>query len=241
MDGKRLRLGLGIVLLILISSLVVEWINPSFVDNHPLQKYLRTNPCPSDSVLAYLPTWGQAMYKFAGEGIEFAAFTRRITYAAPELLQIEDLSGTNLVKIVELTPNELRVVWTAEEFYEDRNLLKLWLEGDKSSIPGRAEALVPLQGPLRVGTSWTDDRYQREIVQVKQVVTVPLGTFYDVLVVESKALGSEDWVQHEYYAKNMGLIKREARLGAGDEDLLVISALEELNVGSDYTHVHRRN
>lgn len=161
--------------------------------------------------------------QFAGEGLEFAAFTRQVTFATPGFLQIEDLSGTNLVKIVEVTPEEIRVVWSAEEFYEDRNLLE--------PSPGRRERLVLLKTPLEVGTSWSDDRFRREIVEVNKVVQVPLGTFCDVIVVKSEVLDASEGVQYEYYAKNMGLIRRESQYGREAESFTVISTLEKLTVG----------
>lgn len=214
-----------IVLVILIGTLVLQWVNPSTMQNHPVGRMLQTKLCLSDSasVMAYFPTWVNATYQFAGEGLEFAAFTRQVTFATPGFLQIEDLSGTNLVKIVEVTPEEIRVVWSAEEFYEDRNLLE--------PSPGRRERLVLLKTPLEVGTSWSDDRFRREIVEVNKVVQVPLGTFCDVIVVKSEVLDASEGVQYEYYAKNMGLIRRESQYGREAESFTVISTLEKLTVG----------
>lgn len=235
MNASKWRLGLVIVLVILIGTLFMQWADPSMLENHPLANLIRPDYCPSDSVAAYFPTWSGTTYEFAGEGLEFAQFTRRITYATSELIQVEDLSGTNQVKIMEVTPQELRIVWTAEEFYEERNLLEPWVKGERSTLPGREEVLVPLKAPLQEGESWSDGRFKREIYQVNSVVTVPLGTFHDVIVVKSKALDADDGVQYDYYAKNLGLIKRESRY----ESFTVTSTLEGLEVVN--THVYRRN
>lgn len=231
MQGRKWRIGFFLVLLILIGMLLSIWIYPPLIENHPLSSTLQKNLCSTVSVPAYIPTWAGAKLKFSGQGLEFADFTRTISYASPDLLQIEDSSGTNVVNIVELTPLEMRIVWTGEEFYEKRSLLGPWVRKEHQLLPGRPESLIPLKAPLTLGESWSDSRFKREIYQVKREVTVPLGTFYDVVVVKSTPLEGEG-IQYEYYAKNIGLIKRKSQY----QTLTVISELAELEVVSPHVH-----
>lgn len=232
MKSNRIRIGFLLVLLFLVSTLIAIWVYPPLIDNHPLAERIKSNYCPSESVLAYMPTWAGAKYEFVGDGLEFADFTRRITFASPELIQIEDSSGTNVVSIMELTPLELRVVWSGEEFYEKRNLLGPWVKKEHTLLPGREESLIPLKAPLEVGKQWSDSGFEREIYQVNRQVTVPLGTFSDVVVVKSTPIDG-DGVVYEYYAKNLGLIKRQSHYNT----LIVTSSLAQLEVVNP--HVHR--
>lgn len=67
---------------------------------------------------------------------------------------------------------------------------------------------------------------------MKQVVEVPLGTFYDVVVVKSRSRAA-DSVHYEYYAKNVGLIKREFVLQLEGGTYQIVSSLEAVSsVGS---------
>ncbi|HAI52507.1 MAG TPA: hypothetical protein DCL99_04360, partial [Firmicutes bacterium] len=70
---------------------------------------------PKADLRAYLPALVGTTYHFAGSGMEFAAFSRRITFAGEGLLQLEDLSGTNLAMVVEHGPHELKAIYAEEE------------------------------------------------------------------------------------------------------------------------------
>ena len=147
-------------------------------------------------------------------------------FAVPGITQVEDLSGTNLVQVLECGAHELKIVWSEEEYYGDQSLLD---EEDRLERgAGQPRNLVLLQTPLVPGHTWSDERFHREIVAVDEVVTVPLGTFYDVVVVKNQSLDMEDSVQYAYYAKNVGLIKREFLSGQGGDSTAVVSSLQSL-------------
>ncbi|HOK30563.1 MAG TPA: hypothetical protein PKX69_00615 [Limnochordia bacterium] len=181
---------------------------------------------PKADLRAYLPALVGTTYHFAGSGMEFAAFSRRITFAGEGLLQLEDLSGTNLAMVVEHGPHELKAIYAEEEFYEERSLLDEAARREREL--GREVELIWLQAPLKVGHSWSDENFTREIAAVNQVVEVPLGVFHDVVVVKSLSRAAPETVLYEYYAKNVGLIKREFLLDVGGEPYAVVSSLEGL-------------
>ncbi len=213
---------LGLILL-LTALLFARWLFPAEE---------ATDPAVQEDLRAYLPALVGTTFHFQGSGMEFASFTRRITFAAPGLVQLEDLSGTNLAQVVAYGPGELKVIYSEEEFYEQASLLDGAARQGRPQ--GRAVELILLKAPLQVGNTWSDQHFQREIAAVGQVVEVPLGTFYDVVVVRSTSKDAPDSVHWEYYAKNVGLIKREFRLELADGPFAVVSSLQA--VGSAPAH-----
>ena len=206
MNGKGWRLSFSVMVIILLTG----------VQNEPVATDLRM----------YLPPLQGMAYYFSGEGMEYAAFTRQITFTSPVSLQMEDLSGTNLAQVVEYSPDELKIIWSEEEFYAQESLL------DSASREGRERGstrnLILLKTPVEKGNSWTDERFQREIVATNATVTLPLGTFYEVVVVKTKRADDDDFVTYEYYAKNIGLIKRESVYLLDGETYAVVSNLKGL-------------
>ncbi len=187
-------------------------------------------------VEAYFPAFVGLTYNFAGEGMEFASFSRTISFAGAGLIQVEDLSGTNLARVLEVNEAEVKVLWSREEFYGRESLLDNAL--DPRAGPGRRENLILLQAPLKVGHRWRDGQFRREIVSINEVVTVPLGTFRAVLVVKSVSLAAENEAgesaaTYEYYAPNTGLIRRESFFRANGGTYSVISKLQSISSVND--------
>lgn len=189
---------------------------------------------------AYFPAFVGLKYHFAGEGMEFASFSRQITFAAGNLIQVEELNGTNLVRVIELAHGEIKEVWSQEEFYSGESLLDGALFDGAGA--GRREQLILLQAPLQIGRSWEDARFRREIVGVDETVAVPLGTCHSVLVVKSIPRGSAQSpdgagipqaATYEYYAQNLGLIRRESVFTADGETYSVVSQLQRICTGSN--------
>lgn len=218
MNGKNWRLCCLVLLLLLITTLVARWVLPG--EEAAPEPY-------GDDLRAYLPALPGAVYAFQGSGNEFAAFMRRITFAESGLVQLEDASGTNLALVVEHHPQKLTVIWSEEEFYEEESLLDAEYRASRGR--GHAVELVLLSAPLVVGHTWSDQRFQREIVAVDQVVAVPLGVFYDVVVVKSTNPEAPEMELYEYYAKNVGLIKRESLFPSDGKTYSVVSSLRSFS------------
>lgn len=221
MKPHFLKVSLLIIVLLLVLTLMVQKVS---VFKEPTKARERTENTAiskgAEDVRHYFPAFQGAIYHFAGEGMEFASFARTISYVSQGLLQMEDASGTNLAQVVEHGPDKIRIFWTEAEFYEERSILEPEARGVGQNVD-----LLPLKAPLKPGATWHDERFRREILKVDQVVTVPAGTFAAVVVVKAKNHETEGFVQYEYYAKNVGLIKRESIFVDDGQTYEVVSAL----------------
>jgi len=225
MQGRGWRLRFPIMVLFVVLVLAIRWFGPAsdIPDAEDVSEV--TEPASKD-VRIYLPPLTNLVYTYLGEGMEFASFTRTITYATTAALQMEDSSGTNLAQVVELSPEELRIIWAEEEFYEEASLLDEEIRQERSL--GRKRDLVLLKAPVLQGQSWSDEAFHREIIATDETITVPLGTFYEVVAVKSRSVETESFVTYEYYAKNVGLIKRVSVSEEG-EAYAVVSSLSRLS------------
>lgn len=222
MNEIRWKKGFLTLVLFLIVALIANW--ALFRETN----YAAPTEDWTEELQAYFPALVGANYYFSGEGMEFASFSRKITFAEPGRMQIEESSGTNLVQILTYDQELIQVIWVEEEFYAGKNILDPKILAERTS--GRTENLILLKAPLVPGTSWADSRFQREISAIDQVITVPAGTFHDVLVVKAQNPETKDYVQYEYYAKNIGLIKRESIFIENGETYGIVSSLRRLNV-----------
>lgn len=167
------------------------------------EKRSSMSPEESMDLRGYFPAFRGFVYDFDGEGMEFASFTRSVKFVEDDYVQVHDANGTVVARVFHCSPHEIRLVRMESEFYEDVNLID-------SVSEERQEPAVILQSPLVVGSVWEERpaRY-REITAVDQVITVPAGTFYDVIEVRITSKESDpNTYTYEYYAKNIGLIKR---------------------------------
>lgn len=153
-------------------------------------------------IQAYFPFSRGMEYQFAGEGNEYASFIRKIIHVEENYLQLTDNNGGTIVtSIYEMGEKELRKVYSQEEFYSEENLIP---EAKKNKGTG----VVIIKAPLREGNSWENDGEKREIVAVNQTVELPAGTFHGVLKIKINYRESGT-TAYEYYAPNLGLIKKE--------------------------------
>lgn len=230
MNGKGWRLSFSVVVMILMIALAIKWMEPPVatpVEDEVIEVITVPETVMSEPDLRmYFPPLKGMTYYYAGDGMEFASLSRRITFVTPGYLQVEDLSGTNLAQVVEYGATGLKVIWSEEEFYETKSLLEPSNLEERET--GSSKNRILLQAPIVKGHTWNDEGFRREIVATDEVVTVPLGTFYEVVVVKSRSAGTDDFVQYEYYAKNVGLIKRESLYVQDGETVAVVSSLKSL-------------
>lgn len=154
------------------------------------------------SVEQLYPLKENVRYEFLGEGNEFATFFTVIDYLEGNKVQRRtDNGGTQLVEVMQVSDGKVvRLFQQGETYYRENMLEKL----------GDAEIL--LQEPIKVGTQWElSDGRVRSITAVDVDVTTPLGTYKSVEVT-TNPLNSEEnadqGVMKEYYAEDMGLIKK---------------------------------
>lgn len=224
MNGKGWRLSFSVMVIILLVALVMRWMGTPV--SVPTTETQGNDEFVATDLRVYFPPLQGMTYSFSGEGMEYASFTRQITFTSPDFLQMEDLSGTNLAQVVQYSPDEIKIIWSEEEFYAKESLLdSAYREGRGR---GSARDLILLKAPVEKGNSWTDERFQREIVATNATITIPLGTFYEVVAVKSRRAEDDAFVTYEYYAKNIGLIKRESLYLLDGETYAVVSNLNRL-------------
>ncbi len=227
MASKGWRLSFSVMVMVVLLVLAIRWFGAPAPQGQMGDDGLQSafDPMLTD-VRPYFPAFEGMTYHFFGEGMEYATFTRQITFTAPGFLQVEDLSGTNLAQVMEYGEDEIKIVWSEEEFHANESLLEAELRKDRAA--GGIKNLILLQGPLVKGHTWSDEGFRREIMAIDEAVTVPLGTFYDVVTVKSQSSTAADFVIYEYYAKNIGLIKRVSLHSQDEATYAVVSNLNSL-------------
>jgi heme A synthase len=69
-------------------------------------------------------------------------------------------------------------------------------------------ALVFLEGPVQVGTTWRDEEGRYKVTAVAQTVTVPARTFTNCIEVTNRRRGGKATVV-TLYASQVGVVQRE--------------------------------
>lgn len=173
------------------------------------------------SVKDYFPFEGDVEYIFEGMGNEYATFTRTVDYIDGNRIQIRDNNGgTEIVKVIEATDDEVRVVYSRAETYFRESFIK------KDS--GKPEIL--LKAPIAKGTNWMmPDGSKSTITGIDVTVKVPYGEYKAVEVTIDGATG--DTIN--YYAKGVGLVKTVYNPGTDE----VSSSLKTVTKNKPYTRL----
>ncbi|MCK4259771.1 MAG: hypothetical protein KAX49_12380 [Halanaerobiales bacterium] len=110
---------------------------------------------------------------------------------------------------------------------------------------------IVLKTPLRVGNTWESGDRIREIIDIDETVTIPAGTFYNVIKVKVITKEENNFEIYEYYAENVGLILKESKFDGNEvrsklksyvimQDVEVIS-LKEIGVSEKEITEDRAN
>ena len=161
----------------------------------------RQKPAASQSLADYFPFKAGRVWVYDGEGMEYAAFTRRVMFQQDNRVQIvDDNGGSRVIRGFAIDAAAVRQIFTLPETDSEQN----WLSKPET------ESSILLKAPLTVGAVWQDERHRREIISVSETVTSPAGTFSNVVKVKITALTqNQDWQMFEYYAAGVGLVMRE--------------------------------
>lgn len=158
---------------------------------------------PQEDAGVYFPVGANLVWSYAGEGIEFAEFSRQVEYIQGNRTQMSEYNGaTRVMMIFRVTSGTVVKTFSRAEVYDNPNYLR---EPDN-------RLSVVLKTPFSVGAAWQDEKDRREIVSIAAKVTVPAGSFENVLAVMITPLAQEagdQYHQIEYYAPGTGLIMRE--------------------------------
>lgn len=164
----------------------------------------------------YLPLQVGNQWSYSGTGSEYADYTERVLFQDGNRVQLKrENPGTTMALIYEVNPNNIALVYSQEEFYEDRNIL---------SVSDNRQEVI-LQGPAVVGTTWRAGDRKYEITENNGTVKVPAGTFKHCLKVRSTFEGSDHQII-QYYARGVGLVKSEF-ISGNDR---VVSELENYTI-----------
>ncbi|MEJ6952011.1 TapB family protein [Natronospora cellulosivora (SeqCode)] len=171
------------------------------------------------NILSYFPFNEGMFFDYEGEGMEYAAFTREIKHVENQHAQIHDATaGTIIAALYSFEDDRISIVNRQEEFYSDENIIDELMEEEIID--------VILKKPLEVGTSWEIGHRYKEIIAIEDEITVPAGTFYDVIKVKTEYIDQDTFTTYDYYAKNIGLILRENI----DENYKIVARLQEIRI-----------
>lgn len=212
------------VLFVLVFSLTA--CSPARNNNNPTPQpappQTGQNPKPQaaqPSSRDYFPLSQGSNWTYQGFGNEFASFTREVLYSSASQAQMKESNGgTVSASIYELSEGALKRVYFQGENYQPVNLLA---RGFKSN-----ESTVILKEPLQAGNEWSTGNGQRKIMQTDAQVQTPAGAFNNCIKVEISEKNSSA-LNYEYYAKDVGLVKREFIDGGAT----ISSTLQKYQIG----------
>lgn len=179
--------------LLLILFLLTSCSNP-FVKNTKV-------PDKEYKISDYYPFKENVRMKYAGIGMEYAEQDVYVDLLEGNRLQQRIINpGTTQVQILENANGELRLITSEGEFYFYKSLM--------SSSNSNPELI--LKEPLVEGTKWTlPDGRNRYISSMDMNISTPTGS-YTVMEVTTEG---NDYRMYDYYALNIGLVKRIFKSG----------------------------
>ncbi len=168
----------------------------------------------------YFPVAQNSVWEFAGEGIEFAAFSRRVEHLRGDRVQMSQWNGaTRLMMIFQVSASAVTQTFSQEEVYDNPQMF---------NKPAN-KATIILKEPLVVGAVWQNALDRREILSVSRKLKLPAGVFDNVLVVKIVSTAKEtadDGYTLEYYAPGAGLVMQEYY---GANNFKVVSKLKSFS------------
>lgn len=179
----------------------------------------RSTASPATTLSSYFPLTKGSTWRYLGEGMEYASFTREVLFARDRRGQLrEDNGGTIIAAVYEIADDAIIRIYNAGEAYDDENRLDITTpESEQTAI---------LRTPLQTGTTWqTPGNETRTITATDAVVETPAGTFENCIVVKIESAGDYSTL-HEYFKEGIGLVLREFE----SEGYRVISTLEEYSI-----------
>ncbi|MBM7624466.1 hypothetical protein [Sporohalobacter salinus] len=216
---KQKRLCSTIILILILIFVVTSCGNGEALN----EENLSSSFLSGEEISSYFPAKEGRYFKFSGIGNEFAAFNKEVKFKNDSLVQIhENNGGTEMAKVYKITDKKVIQLVEETEFYSEENLLSD-IEENK-----QFEEVI-LQTPLEVGNSWVSGETRRKIIAIDKKIEVPAGEFSNVIKVKITPRDENRQFEiYEYYAKKVGLIRRESK----GEGYRVISELE--SYGQNY-------
>lgn len=171
-----------------------------------------------EDLRSYFPMISGMFYDFSGEGNEYALFSREIKYVDQGKVQFYDSnSGSVVARVYEVSNDQIVQIYQTSEFTPANFLEKTDEEPDE----------IIIKTPIKVNNAWESAGKKREIVSITETVSLPIGTYYNVLQIKVTFIDRPNSGEvNEYYAENVGLIFREYQT----PDIKVTSKLESYGI-----------
>lgn len=191
-----------------------------------------TSAAPSPSVTIpvitvgdYFPYTPNVILTYVGSGNEYAGFVSHVDYINNGAIQLRtNNGGTESAIVYKVDSGALKKIFSQGETYYMYDYTNMNTMND-----------VVIMDPIAIGTTWTlGTGDQRTITDTNATVTVPYGT-YQALEVTTTYVDS---VMKEYYAINIGLIKREFTANS-DPMNPITSELQTMTMTLPYTQTLR--
>ena len=171
-------------------------------------------------VVDYFPMREGYQAVFAGDGNEFAGFTRTYDFIRDDFLTMRTATGgTTTLEVVAITPDRAEVLVTKPETYSHEELTY-----DMITQTGEPVKTL-IEGPIEVGHTWDSDGRQREITGIDVPVETTTGSYEALEVTEY----GEDSERREYYAPDVGLVYVADESTDPDATYLVTQILAQLS------------
>lgn len=155
-------------------------------------------------------------WKFAGSGNEYAPFEQKVLFREGDRIQLQlATGGTVMAMIYEFKDGQLIVVYSQEEFYEERNIL---------DSEDTMEEVI-LKEPIEAGNTWESGGKQYKIEDVDALVDTPAGKFEGCIRVSVTA-EEYDSQSNVFYKPGLGLIRQEYL----SEEYKIIAELEDYKI-----------
>ena len=198
MIRKHSILALCLLVLMIISGCTKTPTNNNTDNQQPSSQKKTLSAVPK--IGDYFPLKAGSTWTFQGKGNEYASFERQMEYVKNGFGQVREANGGTVTSsIYQVTDMALTRVYTKGESYDNTNILDGGFSANDNT--------VIIQAPLQKGKSWqSDDNLKREIVTLAAAVDTPAGQFKNCLHIR---MSGPDNVINEYYAKGIGLVKRE--------------------------------
>jgi hypothetical protein len=163
----------------------------------------------------YYPFQNNVVYKYVGEGNEYASYTIYTDYMEGGRIQLRSNNGGGeSVKVLEIKDGELIKILSKDECYYRENLL--------SSAEDKGEIL--LKEPLIKGTEWMiSDNRRRYISNTDVAISTPYGD-YKALEVTTEGDGDATL---DYYVRDLGLVKTIFTTSGSNDVTSSLSKIEE--------------
>jgi hypothetical protein len=154
--------------------------------------------------------------KFKGEGNEFAAITLRTDYLEGKHVAVyEDNGGTTVLQVYRLGDGRIDLVKEEPEFYEEY-----------TPTLAELQALEPISLFLELPIEKGDKIKGMTVIEKDAQVETPYKNFEQAILLESTS--EEGAVSRAYLVEGFGEVKREFRMGEGEEEFVVTSSLEAI-------------